>query len=290
MGKIWQWLRQPYPYDGSWRHQLRVGVYAGLFVTLFLYLFRPFGLGTRPFSEWWLARQCIYFGLATMVTAWLFGGLRKLFPSYCNEQDWIVSRELLSNLGLIIFITFANLLLGHWLYDNPLNGTSLGFAFRNTLLIGLFPVVFSAYVHQQRSNQQYVQSAQEANALLSETSSTQQSLSVRLTGSNRNEELNFDAQDLLFIEAADNYAKVYLWRSEQLEKHLLRASLKSLAEQLSDHLQFFRCHRTYLVNLKQVSEISGNAQGYKLHLFHTDQIVPVSRKLNAEIDKRLPDL
>ena len=60
-----------------------------------------------------------------------------------------------------------------------------------------------------------------------------------------------------------------------------------MEKQLSDLPQFFRCHRTYLVNLDRVGHVSGNAQGYKLHLEGIDNLVPVSRSLNEEINLRL---
>jgi DNA-binding LytR/AlgR family response regulator len=72
-----------------------------------------------------------------------------------------------------------------------------------------------------------------------------------------------------------------------LSKKLLRNSLKAVTESLVEHPQLFRCHKSYLVNLLNVVHVSGNAQGYKLHLLNTDFRVPVSRQHNEEIKKRL---
>jgi hypothetical protein len=41
------------------------------------------------------------------------------------------------------------------------------------------------------------------------------------------------------------------------------------------------------VNLPAVEHVSGNAQGYKLHLKNVQELVPVSRNLNAQLTEQL---
>src|SRR5436190_6597360 len=43
--KMFRFLRQPYPFINDYRHHLKVAVYISVFVVLFLFLFKPFGLG-----------------------------------------------------------------------------------------------------------------------------------------------------------------------------------------------------------------------------------------------------
>jgi DNA-binding LytR/AlgR family response regulator len=84
--------------------------------------------------------------------------------------------------------------------------------------------------------------------------------------------------DFLYAEAADNYSLV-CYRNPQgvLAKELLRVSLSKLLEQLHFTTFVKRCHRSYLVNLKAVCKVEGNAQGYKLYLSEVPNYVPVSR-------------
>ena len=58
--------------------------------------------------------------------------------------------------------------------------------------------------------------------------------------------------DIAYIEACDNYC--YIHRPS--ERQIVRSTLKQIAAKLPPH-QFVRCHRTYLVNIKQVTSISG---------------------------------
>ncbi|MEM1215894.1 MAG: LytTR family DNA-binding domain-containing protein [Bacteroidota bacterium] len=291
MQALWRWLRQPFPYDESWRCHFRNGYMVGLFVTFFLYFFRPFGLanGQEAFGTLWLFQQCLYFGITTTFTTWAFGGFTLLFPKFFNEEDWVIGREIILNLGIILSITAANIALGLYLYNNPFNVLVVLISFWNTVLIGLFPILFGVYRKHQKWQKRYATAAASASTQLQKTA-PENGTPLVLSGENQQEEVTFLANELLYVAAADNYVKLHLWQDDQLRTPLLRSSLKATAEQLTDHAQFFRCHRTYLVNLRQVVNITGNAQGYKLHFAQTEQLVPVSRKLNQEITERLPDI
>ena len=244
MNKLWQWLQQPYPYEDTWHEYLRNGIVIGLFVAAFLYFFRPFGLGNINFTEYWVLRQCIYFGFATAVMTWLVGGISRIFPQFFNENDWVIWRELISNLLIVSLITMANIALGLYLYDNPFNLTVVILSFRNTLLIGLFPIVFAAYAKHQRWNNRYETAAVEASSHLKANTLQNQTAPLQLTGDNQQEKVGFFAHELLFIEAADNYAKLYLLRDDEVQSHLIRSTLKSLEGQLASQEQFFlQLHR-----------------------------------------------
>lgn len=67
---------------------------------------------------------------------------------------------------------------------------------------------------------------------------------------------------------------------------MLRSTLRRMEDALASWPQFFRCHRTYLVNLDKVAHVSGNAQGYRLHLEGLDDTIPVSRNLNDIVDAK----
>lgn len=57
---------------------------------------------------------------------------------------------------------------------------------------------------------------------------------------------------IIYIEANDNYSKIFL---DDRTQFMLSKTLGVL-EGVIDHEMFFRCHRTYLVNLFYIKEIS----------------------------------
>ena len=60
-----------------------------------------------------------------------------------------------------------------------------------------------------------------------------------------------------------------------------------MEDQLKTVSTIERCHRSYLVNTALVDYVSGNAQGYQLHLKGTDQEVPVGRTFAPTILKEI---
>jgi DNA-binding LytR/AlgR family response regulator len=104
---------------------------------------------------------------------------------------------------------------------------------------------------------------------------------VEFRSENGQDSIHLPVNDFLYAEAADNYVKVFYLGGHKI----IRSSLKRLEDDVRAYEQIFRCHRTYLVNLDKVIHISGNAQGYKLHLEGTELLIPVSRSLNGEVTR-----
>ncbi|TXF86300.1 response regulator transcription factor [Neolewinella aurantiaca] len=79
--------------------------------------------------------------------------------------------------------------------------------------------------------------------------------------------------DILYLEADDYYCKVHT----EDHSYLATKTLKKLCAQFPPKLAFFRCHRSYVVNLNRVTEIG---DGY---VYLGKHKVPISRSKRAEI-------
>jgi len=146
----------------------------------------------------------------------------------------------------------------------------------------LIPTLVAYFLYLKNRLKRYTSGAQALNHGIQETKFNDQLNSIILKGENQNEELNLKSTELKYIGSANNYVEVNF----NNEKKLLRSTLKKMETQLNEHSQFYRCHKKFIVNLNQVEKISGNAQGYKLHLKESDILIPVSRSLNEEISKK----
>ena len=71
---------------------------------------------------------------------------------------------------------------------------------------------------------------------------------------------------------------MYSLDENTLKKVTYRITLSTFEIQLKEASSLVRCHRSYMVNLKKVKNISGNAQGLRLELINQSEIIPVSRK------------
>jgi hypothetical protein len=286
MQKILNWLNQPYPFEKRWPQVLRIALWAGVFVTLFLFFLKPFGTQIREGAEWIYLRYCALFGLVTASVVLIVNTLCLLLPVIFNEEKWRVWKEILFNIFFIGCIGFGNLLLAHSKMNVPLDAKSFWTWQGFTFAVGIFPALIGALLKQMKLNKKYAaEAAQISRQVHPNTNSARQT--VILTGDNQNETLRLDAGQIAYLSAADNYVQVFFFENEALKSQMLRATLKKMEDALAACPRFFRCHRTYIVNLEKVEKVSGNAQGYRLHLEGVEATVPVSRNLNEAIKEKL---
>jgi DNA-binding LytR/AlgR family response regulator len=113
---------------------------------------------------------------------------------------------------------------------------------------------------------------------------------LSLISENDKDKLALKPEELLFIESADNYSNVVFYRNNKIHKQLLRGSLKRLESQIS-FPYIVRCHRSYIVNLKLIHHIKGNAQGYRIEFKNNlSDTIPVSRNYSKALFERLESL
>lgn len=85
------------------------------------------------------------------------------------------------------------------------------------------------------------------------------------------------SEDLLFLEAADNYVSANYSDQGKISKYLIRNSLKRLEEEMSD-FGLIRCHRSIMVNFEKIKIIKKDKEGLKIELDHPEKIsLPVSK-------------
>lgn len=286
--RIYQWLIQPYPFEKGWNRAFRTGLWAGAFVALFLYFFRPFGMQINRGEEWAYLKICSFFGLVTLAVMLIVSSLSVILPKIFDEEKWLVWKEILFNIFFVGCVGAGNLLLARFLWHVPLNAGTFATWQVLTFAVGIFPIMFGAYMGQMKMNRRYVAEAAQMSLQVHPHAITMHS-QVTLTGDNQNETLQLDTSSILFLSAADNYVQVFYTEDGRLKKRILRATMKKMEEALAGYPQFFRCHRTYIANLDKLENVSGNAQGYRLHLAGADETIPVSRNLNETLRTRLDE-
>lgn len=289
-------LNQPYPaLDSSWRTQIRHSVGIGGFVGLFLLAFQPFGLHDWEISD--KALKIIGFGTVSFAITLLdFTVWPRLFPRFFAENHWTVGRAIGFVNSHILLTAVCN-----YLYLNILTGFHVGapnllVMIPTTFLVGLFPTaaaITTNYVVRLRQySQQASQLQQEAiSSSISPVSAiglpttflTPPPSLVILIADNEKDTLTLTPAALLCIESSDNYCTVFFVKDERTAKTLLRSSLSRMETQVAGAGRLVRCHRSYIVNLDRVAHVTGNAQGYKLHLTDGQTMVPVARKYNETV-------
>lgn len=283
-------FNQPYPADRLFARELRKGIYIGLFVGLFLLVFQPFGLNLWETPDKSL-KILGFGGVSFVITAFHYIIWPRLLPTLFAEEGWTVGREIVFVTLNILLIAIANrLYLEALLKPEETSGLSWLSMILVTFLISLFPVTGLVIRNYIRQLKQYSQTAAQlpvhapeatsspaGNTLPKESDVAHKPLT--LIAENEKDTLTFPAEALLFIESSDNYCTVAYLKNNQPVKPLLRSSLSRLEKQIAQP-HVVRCHRSYVVNLNRVERVTGNAQGYKLHLLDGQFQIPVARQYN----------
>lgn len=280
-------LRAPYPLPAPGT-QLRKSFWVGLFVFAFLFIFQPFGISISSVFD--RALICFGYGLITFMGMLIFMlASRRIFPSWFQTSSWTLSTEILYSLGIIWLIGLLNLLYSAWIFSIPLNWSSfLGFQ-GYTLGIGVFPVVAMTYLNYTRLDQRNIREAQLLRRELvrqTEAPSARQQ-SVYFSSELKEAGWELDPEQFLFAETADNYVQLYARTDADIERRMLRTNLSTMEQEAQAFPFLMRTHRSYFVNLHQVEDFSGNAQGLKLRLHGLERDIPVSRKLVDTIKQQL---
>jgi len=102
----------------------------------------------------------------------------------------------------------------------------------------------------------------------------------RITLFDNNGVLKFSisSDNLYFIESDDNYIKAwYMDSAGEIKQYMLRCRLKTVEDSFADS-ELVRCHRKYIVNIRKISILKSEKEGYKID-FDIDSLdsIPISK-------------
>jgi LytTr DNA-binding domain len=274
-------LFQPYPLsEKSFGQIFGQSIFEGIFIALFLIIIQPFGI-----SNWEISNKSAYLFAYGIVTALCVLVIKLVvhykYASYNEQAGWTVWKEILALLILLLLISICNYVLTIKLFHLNFNFSGLASMFLMVTIIGIFPIVFGVmlnYIYQLKKYEKPI--------VVSHSKSDQTPITdniLKLIADNEKDTIELNAENLFYIESADNYSTVLYEKEGKLQKELLRSSLTRLETQISNN-SIVRCHRSFIVNLDNVQKVTGNAQGYKLNLKSVEFQVPVARKYSEIVN------
>lgn len=295
MSKLTDHLKQPAPiYDKPWS----IAILAAVLVALVLAIFQPFQFRLNSFPQLLLL---LGFSLLVFVVTILFYVIiPHLKPSYFSSEKWTIGRLYVYS---CIFLFATGIAV--FLYEYVLIGTVItnlhsisDFCTKSffyvllidmvaAITIGLIPLSISTYSANNRSLKRNLLEVKELNETLAKRlKSNQKEDLLRLEGSTK-DAIDVKPNDILYIESSGNYVNIVYVEESKTKKKLLRSTIKQLEELLLPYPLFIRCHRAYIVNTNHLITVTGNAQGYKLSLHHTEEVIPVSRSYTKQLKESL---
>ena len=276
-----RWAREPYP---SLVSPWKVVVVPAAIIFLVLYLLQPFGIARIESGKLWvtLGAAGISAGVSS-VFVWL---LPWLFPKYYEERAWTLGKEALNTLALLLCITVCVWLYVAWLIGAMPSAGLFFLVLLWVLILGTFPTVIFAMWNRNIRLARNLRAATELNLRLAKKQETKETPSATLVFSGGTKEtLEIDARSFLYAEAEGNYVRLHYLspKDHRPVSKLLRLTMKQAEETACASPHIVRCHRAFLVNLRRVTKVDGNSQGYRLRLEGCAEEVPVSRGYAKEV-------
>lgn len=276
-------LNAPFPYylNDDRKNIALIGAIT-LFVMAFMYFFKSTSDRDLTLAQLFLLSGITFTCLVINIVL-----LPRLLPIWFDPVNWNLKKYIILNIWHLVLIGIASSLVDI-LFITPEKAIveNISEAYVRVTLKGIIPIALTTLFLRNTMLQQNLKSALQANKELQKIQTLRKepvkSTNTITLYSDTSETLTLNLPDLLYVQADDNYSTIVWKNDDGIQKKLLRANLKSIEGQI-DNSFTLRCHRSYLVNINAISNISGNANGYKLKILDTDYFIPVSRQKGKEV-------
>ena len=253
-----------------------IGILAfGLFIFLFLFIFRPFGLSQIiPLK---LLLVTLGFGLVTIFVLFIY---KYLLDPVFIKGNWTFGKSILWDILVASSIGSANYFYVIMIFPQEFLLKYLLYFIWTAILVGIIPVTIGYIVAFNR----IYKTALEKVAVV--PSDILWKSEVVIKAGNPKNEFKCNPKHIIYVCSNDNYVTIVTIKGESIEKTTLRGTLKSTESELKNNNRFMRCHKCFIVNLDFVDRITGHKQNMKIKLLPSGTEIPVSRSKAVMINKR----
>lgn len=239
-----------------------------------------------PFSDnaWFAldASQTLFYTVAFLVTATSVLLASRALMSLCRNLErfslaaylgWNFSEVMLVSL-IYAFFTYEGQRLG---IIAPVRPGFWGFLFRAlpySVVCLSVPFLFRSLQASLRGGDNTVRLMNYGNVVSDRPAVPYADKRITLFDNNGVLKFAISSDNLYFIESDDNYIKVwYMDSAGEMKQYMLRCRLKTVEDSFADS-ELVRCHRKYIVNIRKVSILKSQKEGYKID-FDIDSLDPV---------------
>ena len=273
-------LKRPFPLIETNEEKFSLSLILGLFIFVFLSVFQPFGLNKLVENKY-LYFFC-YGAISFFIELIFTFGLMNLFRRFYVAERWTLGKHIVNVFFLIVSLAFFNWLFTIWVVDS--NYVPFTPFLADTLAVGFFPLIFIFLFLERKMRLNNIGLSTEINDTFLKTSNFSNDKNIE-------EEIgllkiggkNIEAKNILCIKSLGNYVTLCYIEKNEIKNETIRATMKQIENSLEGNPNIVRCHKSYFVNLKKVTNSSGNARSLYLEIEGVDFQVPVSRKIAKEL-------
>jgi hypothetical protein len=258
--------------------RLRLAFLVFVFITFILLIFQPFG--TYDFHDTNKYGKLLGYGIIGFITFSIAPSafLKSFFKKELQTDSWTLLKELIILSLTVIIVNSISALYFYFVISSGAGLIAPLWQFQVWgFLILVFPVAGYLYFLHSSGRELKMWEKTEGGEVLT------------ISGIGKGEIITVIKSEVLYLKASDNYVEVFLKKPLGVQKHILRASLASIYEQIKK-ADFVRVHRSYLVNTFCRPELVTENGNYEICFTDCNIKVPVSKTYLKEFRKKLSEI
>lgn len=260
---------------------LVISLLVGLFVAIVAVGVQPFG-----FSDFIHESKTFYligFGVVAFVgmiiTKFV---LPMIISSFYNDQQWTIARQVI-HLSATILIVGSLIMV----YSNTFQISTFDFIdILKVVAVSIIPIAIITFFQQKLFHNKFSSTAEGINSSLNAINppASKQMFPVMVFGES-GQKLSLIPNQLIYAETSKDSTDFYWQSLLGVEKTTIQTPLAQVEKELAAHPQFVRLHRKFVINMRGIHKVEGNARGYRLRIARTSHEIPVSWKFHKELEK-----
>lgn len=257
----------------------------GVLTFVVIFTLAPFHFSELPFNNR-LIQALMSAVIACASILIIVFGIKNIFPFWSKEERWNIGKEIILFISVVMLIAIVH--FGLLLFQANKGASLILFqqVVLRTIAISCFPilglVLFEQHSHRTKQLKKALDLNRKIRAYQLEklealNDSHLEHELVWFLGENGKPICQLNPNSIQFVKSEGNYYELhYVNENLEFKKQLIRNKL-SEAEKILPHSLFRRTHRSFLVNIQHVENVTGNARDILLIMKLTGKIIPVSR-------------
>lgn len=269
----------------SWKN----GLFSATIVLFIFLLFQPFGFKDKD-----LGLKLILFPVYSLL-AYFYSIINFFFIRHIlkSEKRWSAKKELLClAIGMLPVTFLVNLLSVYVTGDMSLNlYWYFKLLYHVSSLFLIIAVVEFLYYSYKFADIKIEHLSSQLQLVSRQLGSAKQEPDFEIVPiSLEKESIDINRNKIVFIKSIGNYLEFYFRESNgQIKKLVKRGRIHQAEKDMEAFSEFLRCHRAFIINLKQAKHIKGNSKKARLIFDQKLEEIPISRSqfktLKEQLDK-----
>jgi DNA-binding LytR/AlgR family response regulator len=241
------------------RNIVQLILFTAAFALVFINVYEPFGVNVWFRVTRW---QLLFYSSLITLTGVLVVVLSRIIMYYVSRKTrlkywqyivWVLAEVISMALFYALYIKLI-------LHDGRFFPDLIKLSVQNTALLLLLPYSVSWLYFSWKEKK--IEIAELAQGM---TTTDQSKFMIPFSDERGVLRFSVKMENLLYLEASDNYVSIFYLNKEKVTRFMLRNTLKTLEEELKG-TALVRCHRSYMVNCDKVKVIRRDKEGVQLEL------------------------